>query len=267
MVFEFIHFPDFKNGFFGKDYCSSLIASFIAARQRLSCKHISHITPRPADVLTEGADPVTVVTTAPSDWINHYSAKDYFKIDPLFQPGWAEAGSQNGVTIREIYAAQQATAELQQLSDELRSYRLGNCFIAVSHSLSCHEYAHTIFSFDGNNGLQPAELIRLLEKDLKDVAALLHEAVLAEIGNFHVQKKEVQSLVSLTPRELDCLKWAARGKTDGEIAEILNIARWTVVTYLQNAKIKLGCANRTSAVAVAMSLGIIPMPDISHLQK
>jgi DNA-binding CsgD family transcriptional regulator len=50
---------------------------------------------------------------------------------------------------------------------------------------------------------------------------------------------------------VDCLRWAANGKTDGEIAEILSIARWTVVTYLQNAKIKLNCSNRTSAVATA----------------
>ena len=76
----------------------------------------------------------------------------------------------------------------------------------------------------------------------------------------------MQSPVTLTPREVDCLRWAPRGKTDGEIADILSIARWTVVTYLQYAKIKLGCSNRTSAVAVAMSLGTIPLPDTSHLQ-
>ena len=53
--------------------------------------------------------------------------------------------------------------------------------------------------------------------------------------------------------------------TDGEIADILSIARWTVVTYLQNAKIKLNCSNRTSAVATALSLGIIEMPGTEHL--
>lgn len=69
----------------------------------------------------------------------------------------------------------------------------------------------------------------------------------------------------MTQREIDCLRWAANGKTDGEIAEILNIARWTVVSYFQTAKIKLNCSNRTSAVATALSLGIIDMPAVGHL--
>jgi LuxR family transcriptional activator of conjugal transfer of Ti plasmids len=44
----------------------------------------------------------------------------------------------------------------------------------------------------------------------------------------------------LSPRELECLEWAAKGKSAWEIGRILGISRHTVASYLDNAKEKLG---------------------------
>ena len=44
----------------------------------------------------------------------------------------------------------------------------------------------------------------------------------------------------LSPRELECLEWAAQGKSAWEIGRILGISRHTVASYLDNAKEKLG---------------------------
>ncbi len=55
--------------------------------------------------------------------------------------------------------------------------------------------------------------------------------------------------VSLSPRELECLKWAAQGKSAWEIGRILGISRHTSVTYLENAKAKLGVRTVVQAVA------------------
>ena len=57
---------------------------------------------------------------------------------------------------------------------------------------------------------------------------------------------------SLTPRERECLKWVAAGKTDWEIAQILNISEQTAHSYVQNALIKLGARTRAQAVALAL---------------
>jgi DNA-binding CsgD family transcriptional regulator len=57
---------------------------------------------------------------------------------------------------------------------------------------------------------------------------------------------------SLTPREREVLWWAAQGKSAREIAEILHIGERTVNEHSQNAIRKLGAANRTQAVAVAL---------------
>jgi DNA-binding CsgD family transcriptional regulator len=52
---------------------------------------------------------------------------------------------------------------------------------------------------------------------------------------------------NLTYREEDVLCWVAQGKTNGEVAKILNIAPGTVKVHLERIYHKLGVDNRTSA--------------------
>ena len=56
----------------------------------------------------------------------------------------------------------------------------------------------------------------------------------------------------LTSREREVLAWSAQGKTAWEIGEILSIAKRTVDEHAQTAMRKLGAANRTQAVAIAI---------------
>lgn len=56
----------------------------------------------------------------------------------------------------------------------------------------------------------------------------------------------------LSPREVECLSWAAAGKTDAEIGRILAISPRTTRFHIENAKKKLGVATRVQAVAEAM---------------
>lgn len=58
-------------------------------------------------------------------------------------------------------------------------------------------------------------------------------------------------LVDLNDREVETLTWAARGKTSGEIAQILGLTRRTVDFHIDNARAKLGAATRTEAVIKA----------------
>ena len=63
----------------------------------------------------------------------------------------------------------------------------------------------------------------------------------------------------LTQREKDILRLVALGQTDERIAQTIGIARWTVVGHLKSAKYKLGCTNRASAVALAITAGLIDL--------
>jgi len=55
--------------------------------------------------------------------------------------------------------------------------------------------------------------------------------------------------VALSPRELECLEWAAQGKSAWEIGRLLNISRRTAAFHLDNAKTKFGVRTIWQAVA------------------
>ena len=67
----------------------------------------------------------------------------------------------------------------------------------------------------------------------------------------------VQRKTCLTPREIECLRWCSRGKTNWEISRILGLSERTVEHYLSRANRKLGTANRTQAVAHALKQSLI----------
>jgi LuxR family quorum-sensing system transcriptional regulator CciR len=63
--------------------------------------------------------------------------------------------------------------------------------------------------------------------------------------------------VRLSKRENECLRWAAVGKTDGEIAVILSRSCATIRFHIRNAASKLNAVNRSQAVFKAGQLGYL----------
>lgn len=68
---------------------------------------------------------------------------------------------------------------------------------------------------------------------------------------------DVTDRPSLTPRELEALRWTMEGKTAWEVGAILGISERTAVLHVNNAMHKLGCANKHQAVLKALRLGLI----------
>ncbi|RAK54834.1 LuxR family transcriptional regulator [Phenylobacterium soli] len=63
--------------------------------------------------------------------------------------------------------------------------------------------------------------------------------------------------VRLTRREIQCLRWAAAGKTDHEVADIVGISMPTVRFHITNASRKLHVVGRSQAIHRAATLGYI----------
>jgi DNA-binding CsgD family transcriptional regulator len=61
----------------------------------------------------------------------------------------------------------------------------------------------------------------------------------------------------LSPRQIECLRLAAAGKTSSEIAIVLGISSRTVDQYVGEACERLKVRNRIQAVAKAMTLGLL----------
>jgi len=72
----------------------------------------------------------------------------------------------------------------------------------------------------------------------------------------------INHLPMLTDRQRDCVLWAARGKTDWEIAQILGISHETVIQHLKHARERYGVQKRALLAVRALFDGLISFTDI-----
>jgi LuxR family transcriptional regulator, quorum-sensing system regulator BjaR1 len=63
--------------------------------------------------------------------------------------------------------------------------------------------------------------------------------------------------VVLSSREREALQWAAEGKGDWEIGEVMKISEHGADKHMRSIRAKLGVSNRTQAVAEAIRRGLI----------
>lgn len=101
-----------------------------------------------------------------------------------------------------------------------------------------------------------AELHRMTKDTLFIIAHQFHSATFHKFQNPFPQRRPNE----LSARELECLQWAANGKTAEDIACILGRSVETVRIQLKRACTKLTASNRANAVAKASYLGLIKFP-------
>jgi DNA-binding CsgD family transcriptional regulator len=92
-----------------------------------------------------------------------------------------------------------------------------------------------------------------------DRAWELHTLALqfAAIHNDLAARRQPTVPTPLTRREIQCLKWAAMGKTDADISEIMHISLPTVRFHITNAARKLNVLGRPQAIYKAVTLGYV----------
>ena len=69
-----------------------------------------------------------------------------------------------------------------------------------------------------------------------------------------------ESPETLTQREIDVLRWMAKGLSNKEIAHELGIGEKTVKTHVSNILGKLGVLSRTQAALYAIQVGLVSVP-------
>ena len=94
----------------------------------------------------------------------------------------------------------------------------------------------------------PYNFRRCFEKH-HDVLHLLAVMFHAEARRALTPKHNVAGIL-LSPREFECLEWAARGKSAWDIGQIVGITRRTAAFHLENAKMKLNVRTISQAVAL-----------------
>ena len=104
-----------------------------------------------------------------------------------------------------------------------------------------------------------AEPVGIAEK-FHDLADRIHGVayrLLSTHAEAKRQRRPVTPPQTLTRREVQCLRWAAAGKTDSEIGIILSLSVSTVRFHLRNAGGKLSTSGRAQAIQAAAGYGFI----------
>jgi LuxR family transcriptional regulator, quorum-sensing system regulator SolR len=181
----------------------------------------------------------------PQEWHKLYTSRDYFKVDPIIRHAetttlpaiWTEDRFQDGKSA--------------EFWEEARAFGLG-CGV----SFAVHEQPGVtgIFSLarDKPLDLQALDMAALIGR-AQMFASMLHHAV----SRIDLPKLLPAQNVTLTPRERECLRWTADGKTAWEVGRILNIAERTVVFHVNNVIQKLSASNKTQAIVRAVTLNLL----------
>ena len=110
------------------------------------------------------------------------------------------------------------------------------------------------------HGSQLVEAVR----SVRAGEGVLHPAIAKKIlGRFRRSDGSVEEVRSLTDRELDVLRLAARGKSNKEIARELDLSAQTVQVHLGRIFKKLRVASRTEAVIHGLRRGWFRLEDLS----
>lgn len=183
---------------------------------------------------------VKLISNYPTAWTSHYMANGYEKIDPVLdRAGQTREPFQWG---RE-YGYRQLCGQQIQLLEEAAHFGIRCGFTIPIHDPLSRIAAVTFAADDCH-----AKFARCVEKHqslLQLLAILFHSRARLSLA----PERCVTGIV-LSPREYECLEWAAKGKSAWEIGCILNISRRTAAFHLENAKSKLGVRTISQAVAL-----------------
>jgi DNA-binding CsgD family transcriptional regulator len=102
-----------------------------------------------------------------------------------------------------------------------------------------------------------AVLQRLLGRILGAMRVRRAPAVGSLLQTYQESRRDHPLTLGLTPRQIECLRWAAEGKSSADIAGIVGISARTVDEHLDHACAKLGVRTRTQAVKIAATKGLL----------
>ncbi len=182
-----------------------------------------------------------LATSYPEDWMKHYRERNYMEMDPVVE---RVLNSRMPFFWSELTADPQLPTPSLQLMREAEEAGIRN---GIGISL-CGQTGEIV-----GVGLARSDAGEDRDYDFLAGAYLLSVV-------FHETFRQMLSQASkpaITPREKEVLCWAAEGKTDDEIASILNVSANTVRFHWKNIFAKLNARGRIYAVTKAIRLQLI----------
>lgn len=189
-----------------------------------------------------GGEPY-VAATYSLDWIERYKTRNYVEVDPVVQFGmrrmlpidWQDFKTLND-TVRDFFGeATDFGVGRQGLSIPVHGRHGNRALFSITSDLSDRAWRSER---------------QLYMRDFQVLALHIHAMLL------RLEGAQIYT-ASLSPRERECLRWIAEGKTAWECSVILGLSVSTVRCYLESARHKLAATSNTHAVAKAIKADLL----------
>lgn len=176
----------------------------------------------------------------PDEWLKCYAENGFEHIDPVVIHHCKNFGLTHWDQIPKYMSKK------NKFWKSAHDFNLTNGIVYGLRNNTFH--GGSLFSFSGNE---------LHHKRHEVIIQLLVPHFDVKIREF--TKIPKSSLYNLTPRELEVLKWIKEGKSNWDIAVILSINERTVKFHVSSILSKLNVINRSQAIAVALSNGLVEL--------
>ncbi len=179
----------------------------------------------------------------PSEWVSNYSARGYAFKDPVIRHMLSMAAP---FYWNELEREVQDDPIGQKVMHEAGEFGLKNGF---STSLLTLDGQAVGFSLAGKHFE--------VDPDMRGVLTLIASYAIGRAIALQQESTGQNKKIALSAREREALQWAAEGKNDWEIGEVMNITEHGADKHMRSVRAKLGAINRTQAVAEAIRRGLI----------
>lgn len=175
--------------------------------------------------------------SCPGEWRKRYFERNYFPNDPA---ALHLQRSTDPYTWCDILACPDYTTAQRRIVYEASEFGMHEGFVVPLVGLGTRA---AIIELAGSN----KDLGTREKAELQLAASCTHSRLRA------IWKPRKDSLPPLSQREREVLQWAAVGKSDWEIGEILSISEKTANAHIENVKRKYGVTSRIHAVVKGMN--------------
>ena len=226
------------------DSLERLVGLLEAVSAGLGFDRFTYCTLRSEQKRNKAVEPPVVAHNLPESWSQRYTERGYARHDPVmvyaheFERPYLWDSLSSRFTLDPVQ---------HELMREAREAGL-KCGVAVP--LHGARAKLSLMSFASS------------EPDIDAVGALPSLHVIA--SQFHTAYLSMSAAndadaAVLSPRERECLQWAARGKTAWEVGMLMHISENTVKFHLRNAMKKLDSTTSVQAVVKAIRYGLISL--------
>lgn len=185
----------------------------------------------------------------PSDWVRWFDAQELGTVDPVHRASHMTSVAFPWSNLDQMIAL---TERDRQILEAARKEGIGDGFTVPAHVPG---EAHGSCSFAAETGVA-------LDADRLPLAQLIGAFAFEAARRIGKVREPRAPSPKLTDRQRECLTWAARGKSDWEIAQILGVSHETVIQHLKQARERYGVGKRTLLAVHALFDGTIAFLDV-----